>query len=476
MSKVETVILRGLIYDEEYIRKVLPFLKEEYFHEETDRIVFKELIKYFVKYNSLPTKEAILIVLNDKTNLTEVVFDKVVELTNYIFDFDEELPNKDWMHDNTEKFCKDRAVYNAVMNSINIIEDDEGVNDRGSIPDILSKALAVSFDEYVGHDYVDDADKRYEYYHKSEERLAFDLDYFNKITGGGLPKKTLNVGIAGTGVGKSLFMCHCSAANLMSGNNVLYITMEMAEERIAERIDANLFNTKIDELYSLNKGDYGRKIHRINEKTNGKLIIKEYPTGSANVNHFRHLIDELKIKKNFKPDIIYVDYLNICASARVKNTNANSYTIVKSIAEELRGFAVEQNVPIVTATQTTRSGYDSSDVGLTDTSESFGVPATADMMFALISTEELESLNQIMVKQLKNRYKDPGYYKKFVIGVERAKMKLYNLEESAQEDISDSGNPNVKKVDGHATTGEVIGTFGSGFQSNTKDKFGGFKV
>lgn len=474
---METIILRGLITDEDYIRKVLPFLKEDYFHEEVDRILFKELIKYFVKYNSLPTKEAILIALNDKDNLTEVTFTKLVELTNYIFDNDEPLPNEDWMHDNTEKFCKDRAVYNAVMDSINIIEDDAGDKDRGSIPDILSKALAVSFDDNVGHDYMDDAESRYEYYHKTEERIEFDLDYFNKITGGGLPKKTLNVGIAGTGVGKSLFMCHCGAGNLMNGYNVLYISMEMSEERIAERIDANLFNTKIDELYSLNKGDYGRKIHKINQKTQGKLIIKEYPTGSANVNHFRHLVDELKIKKNFKPDIIYIDYLNICASARVKNSNANSYTIVKSIAEELRGFAVEQGVPIVTATQTTRGGYDNSDVSLTDTSESFGVPATADMMFALIQTEELEELNQIMIKQLKNRYKDPSYYKKFVIGVDKPKMKLYDLEDSAQDDIVDSGkSSNIKNVD--TTTGEILGkkTFGRGFENDTANKFGGFKV
>lgn len=478
MNSIEKIILRGLRVNEEYVRKVLPFLKDEYFHDEVEKVVFKELIKFFAKYNSLPTKEAILISLSDKKNLTEMTFDKTVELTNEIWESDS-VPDQDWMHDNTEKFCKDRAVYNAVMESITIIEDDNGKLDRGSIPDILSKALAVSFDEYVGHDYISDAENRYEFYHKSEERIPFDLDLMNKITKGGLPKKTLNIAIAGTGVGKSLFMCHGAAANLMSGLNVLYITMEMAEERIAERIDANLMNTKIDDLYTLSKESFGKKVYNINKKTSGKLIVKEYPTGGANVNHFRHLVDELKIKKNFIPDIVYIDYLNICSSSRVKNTQANSYTIIKSIAEEIRGLAVELNVPIVTATQTTRGGYDNSDVSLTDTSESFGVPATADFMFALISNEELAELNQIMIKQLKNRYNDPGYYKKFVIGVDRSKMKLFDLEESAQNGLSDAGQP---QIDAGSQDDPPINRFGAGNTKfggtfdKTKSKFGGFSV
>jgi len=477
MNSIEKIILRGLRTNDTYTRKVLPFIKDDYFHDDTERVLFKEFIKFFVKYNSLPTKEAILITLNDKKNITDLQFDKLVELTNEVWESDD-IPDENWLMDNTEKFCKDKAVYNAVMDSISIIEDDEGKLDRGSIPDILSKALAVSFDEYVGHDYIMDSENRYEFYHKSEERIPFDLDLMNKITNGGLPKKTLNIAIAGTGVGKSLFMCHSAASNLIGGLNVLYITMEMAEERIAERIDANLMNTKIDDLYSLSREKFGKKIYNINKKTNGKLIVKEYPTGGANVNHFRHLADELKIKKNFVPDIVYIDYLNICSSSRVKNNNANSYTIIKSIAEEIRGLAVELNVPIVTATQTTRGGYDNSDVSLTDTSESFGVPATADFMFALISTEELAELDQIMVKQLKNRYRDTGYYKKFVIGVDRAKMKLFDLEESAQDDISDSGQPQVDKKEDSGP----INSFGSGgtkfggTKDSTKSKFGGFTV
>ena len=474
MNSIEMVILRGLRSNEDYIRKVLPFIKEEYFHDDVEKVVFKELIKFFAKYNSLPTLEAIQIALNSKSNLTESHFEGAEAITKEIWQTDE-LPSEDWMHENTEKFCKDKAVYNAVMDSIGIIDDDGTEKDRGSIPDILSKALAVSFDEYVGHDYIKDSESRFEFYHKSEERIPFDLDLMNKITNGGLPRKTLNVCLAGTGVGKSLFMCHSAAANLMAGLNVLYITMEMAEERIAERIDANLMNTKIDDLYSLSKDKFGRKISNINKKTTGRLVVKEYPTGAANTNHFRHLIDELKMKKNFKADIIFIDYLNICGSSRVKNTQANSYTIIKSVAEELRGFAVEQNVPLVTATQTTRSGFDSSDVGLTDTSESFGVPATADLMFALISTDELAELNQLMVKQLKNRYRDTGYYTKFVIGVDKAKMKLYDVEESAQEDISGSGQ---QAKTSSSTSENYAADKTSPFNKfgDTKGKFGGFQV
>jgi archaellum biogenesis ATPase FlaH len=387
------------------------------------------------QYNKFPTKDALTIELdNDKT--IAAYFNEVVDIATQLDDQPES--NIEWLLDQTERFCQDKALYNAIMKSIQIIENDKEKLSKGSIPQILSEALSVSFDSHIGHDFLEDSDARYDFYHKKEKKIPFDLDYFNKITKGGLPNKTLNVVLAGTGVGKSLFMCHCAAANPSKGNNVLYVTMEMSEERIAERIDANLLNVTVDELTMLPKDAYEKKIERVRQKTNSKLIIKEYPTASAGAGHFRHLLNELKLKRNFRPDIIYVDYLNICVSSRLKyGANVNSYTYIKAIAEELRGLAVEFDLPIVTATQTTRSGFTSSDIGLEDTSESFGLPATADFMFALISSEELQDLNQMMVKQLKNRYSDPGANRRFVIGVDRSKMRLYDVEQNAQEDVVD---------------------------------------
>jgi len=431
---IEQLIFSNLIFNETYARKSLPFLKDAYFQSRTDKTLFNLISEYVEKYNNLPTKEALAIEISNVSNLND---DEVKSLKQQVITVNEDKTDIDWLMDQTEKFCQDKAVYNAVMESINIL-DGKGGQNKGVIPDILSKALSVSFDTHIGHDFLEDSDERYEYYHRKESRLPFDLDYFNLITKGGIPKKTLNIALAGTGVGKSLFMCHCAAANLSQGHNVLYITLEMAEEKIAERIDANLLNEPIDMLSMLPKDVYDKKIERVKSKTPGKLIIKEYPTASAGSNHFRHLLNELKLKRNFKPDIIYIDYLNICTSSRLKfGANVNSYTYIKSIAEELRGLAVEFNVPVVSATQTTRSGYSNTDVGLEDTSESFGLPATADLMFALITSDELEKLGQIMVKQLKNRYNDPFFHRKFVIGIDRAKMKLYNVEQSAQDDISD---------------------------------------
>lgn len=433
---IEKTIFSNLVGNEDYTRKVLPFLKEAYFQTRTDKAFFKIFSEYLSKYNNIPSNTALLIEAEKLTTLTE---DEIKILRQGI---DESFATRDhtdlqWLLDETEKFCQDKAVYNSIMESISIL-DGKSKMDKGSIPQILSDALAVSFDNSVGHDFLNDSADRYDFYHRTETRVPFDLDYFNLITKGGIPNKTLNIALAGTGVGKSLFMCSCSAANLMAGKNVLYITCEMSEEKIAERIDANLLNETIDSLTVLPRDSYEKKVERVRSKTTGKLIIKEYPTASAGASHFRHLLSELKLKKNFTPDIIYVDYLNICISSRLKfGSNVNSYTYVKSIAEELRGLAVEFNVPIVSATQTTRSGYSNTDVSLEDTSESFGLPATADFMFALITSEELEGLHQIMVKQLKNRYNDPNYHKKFVIGVDRAKMRLYNVEQSAQEDITD---------------------------------------
>lgn len=423
--------------NEEYGRKAIPFLKSEYFQERSLKAVFDGVDNFIKQYNKFPTKEALIIELDNVKEISSYYSD-VVGIIQQL----EDTPttNMQWIVDQTEKFCQDKAIYNAIMKSIQILDSDKDQHSKGAIPQILSDALAVSFDSHVGHDFLEDFDARYEFYHKKETRVPFDLDYLNKITKGGLPNKTLNVVLAGTGVGKSLFMCHCAAANLSKGNNVLYITMEMAEERIAERIDANLLNVTVDELSILPKDAYDKKINRVREKTSGKLIIKEYPTASAGAGHMRHLLNELKLKRNFKPDIIYIDYLNICVSSRLKyGANVNSYTYIKAIAEELRGLAVEFDVPIVTATQTTRSGFTSSDLGLEDTSESFGLPATADFMIALISSEELQDLNQFMVKQLKNRYSDPGMHRRFVIGVDRSKMKLYDVEQSAQEDVVDDG-------------------------------------
>jgi replicative DNA helicase len=433
---IETTILNHLVFDEEYARKVIPFLKDEYFSDYKDRLVFQLITEYVDKYNSFPSKEALTIDLTNREGVNEDAFKECKEIISK-FEVDNNT-QQEWLLDQTEKWCQDRAIYNAIMSSIQILDDKTGKTTKGAIPQILSDALAVSFDTHIGHDFIEDADNRFEFYHTKEIRVPFDLEYFNKITQGGLPKKTLNIALAGTGVGKSLFMCHCAASNMLSGLNVLYITMEMAEERIAERIDANLLDTTIDDLKILPKDVYDKKIARIRNKTTGKLIVKEYPTASAGSANFRHLLNELKLKKNFCPDIIYIDYLNICMSSRIRHgANVNSYTLIKAIAEELRGLAVEFNVPIVSATQTTRSGYSSSDLGLEDTSESFGLPATADFMFGLQRSEKMDDLNQIVVKQLKNRYNDPGINRRFVIGVDRSKMRLYDVEQSAQEDLLD---------------------------------------
>lgn len=433
---IENVIFNNLVTNENYGRKVIPFLKDEYFSDYSDKIIFQLINSYVQRYNSFPSKEALAIDLSNKEGVNEETFKKCKDVIEKIET--SESKETQWLIDQTEKFCQEKAVYNAIMSSIQILDDKTGKVNKGSIPQLLSDALAVSFDSHIGHDFLEDSDARYEFYHTKESRIPFDLEYFNQITQGGLPKKTLNIALAGTGVGKSLFMCHCAAANLSKGNNVLYITLEMAEERIAERIDANLLDVTIDDLKLLPKDVYDKKINRIKEKFTGKLVVKEYPTACAGSANFRHLLNELKIKKNFVPDIIFIDYLNICMSSRIRHgANVNSYTLIKAIAEELRGLAVEFNVPIISATQTTRSGYSSSDVGLEDTSESFGLPATADFMFALIATEELQDLGQIMVKQLKNRYSDPGINRRFILGVDRSKMRLYDVEQSAQEDLLD---------------------------------------
>lgn len=436
--RLEQQILSRLIYDENYCRKVIPFLKREYFLDRKESIVISEISEFFTKYNKPVTKEILAIEVSNRTDINDK---ELGEISSFIDSLVDAPTNDEWLLTNTEKFCKDKAVYNAILTSIRIQEGRDKTYTTDSIPSILSDALAVSFDNHIGHDYLDDADSRYEFYHRIEEKVAFDLEMFNKITKGGLSKKTLNIVLAGTGVGKSLFMCHVAAGALSAGKNVLYITMEMAEERIAERIDANLLNLTMDELKVIDKDIYESRLQKLAKKTQGKLIIKEYPTAGAHAGHFRALLEELKLKREFKPDIIMIDYLNICASQRMKQGGSiNSYTYIKAIAEELRGLAVEYNVPIVSATQTTRSGYTNSDPGLEDTSESFGLPATADFMFALVSNEELEQLNQIIVKQLKNRYNDPGFYKRFVIGVDRAKMKLYDVEASAQEGLTDAGH------------------------------------
>ena len=439
---IERTTLSNLVYNEPYARKVLPFIKPEYFSNRHERVVFEEINKFMEKYGNQPTKEALSIELDNRKDLNDDEFKSILTIVETLSDAQVDMQ---WLVDTTEKFCKDKAVYNAILNGIQIIEGKDKEHTAEAIPSILSEALAVAFDQNVGHDYVEDGENRYEFYHKKEEKLEFDLEYFNKITKGGIPQKTLNIALAGTGVGKSLFMCHVAASTLMQGKNVLYITMEMAEERIAERIDANLMNITMDDLHTLPKKMFETQLSKIQKKTNGKLIIKEYPTASAHVGHFRSLIKELALKRSFRPDIIFIDYLNICASSRFKgNANVGSYFYIKSIAEELRGLAVETNVPIMSATQTTRTGFTSTDIGLEDTSESFGLPATADLMFALIATEELEELNQIVVKQLKNRYNDPTMNKRFVLGIDRAKMRLYDCEQEAQSDLVDSGqNENV---------------------------------
>ena len=441
--RIETKILSKLVHDEQYCRKVIPFIKREYFSERKESILCRIILDFFSKYNKPLTKEILSIEVGNRTDINDK---EVVEINEYVSSLTNETVNEDWMLEQTEKFCKDKGLYNAILHSIKIIDGGDKVHSKDAIPSILSDALAISFDNHVGHDYLEDSDARYDYYHRIEEKIAFDLDMFNKITKGGLSKKTLNIALAGTGVGKSLFMCHVAASVLVQGKNVLYITMEMAEERIAERIDANLLNLTMDELKVIDKDIFDNRLDKISKKTQGKLIVKEYPTAGAHSGHFRALLEELKMKRDFVPEIIFIDYLNICASQRIKmGASINSYTYIKSIAEELRGLAVEYNVPIVSATQTTRSGYTNSDPGLEDTSESFGLPATADFMFALVSNEELEQLNQIIVKQLKNRYNDPNYYKRFVIGIDRAKMKLYDVEVSAQEGLSDAGSKDDDK-------------------------------
>jgi replicative DNA helicase len=436
MQTIERTALTQLVTNELYARKVLPFIKGDYFSDKTERTVFEEIAKFVDKYNKIPTQTSLEIEVQGRKDLNEHEYSKVVEVIKTLESTDVDF---DWLVDTTEKFCKDRAVYNAIVEGIQIIDGKDKSRDAGAIPSILTDALAVGFDNSVGHDYLEDAQSRFEYYHTVEKKIPFDLDFFNRITKGGLPPKTLNIALAGTGVGKSLFMCHMAANCLSQGKNVLYITLEMAEERIAERIDANLMGVSMEDLHDLPKQMFDSKIDFINKNTSGTLIVKEYPTASAHSAHFRGLIKELAIKKSFKPDIIFIDYLNICGSSRFKGAaNINSYTMIKSIAEELRGLAVETNVPIMSATQTTRSGFSNSDVGLEDTAESFGLPATADLMFALISNEELDALNQIAVKQLKNRYNDPTTNKRFCIGIDRAKMRLFDLTLEEQKGLADS--------------------------------------
>ena len=433
---MEQTILSNLIYNEDYARKVIPFIKEEYFQDSIEKIIFKTIWQYADQYKSAATVSALAIELQ-KATLNDEHYKTALE---YLESLEKDEVGLEWLSNQTEQWCKDKAIYNAVLNSIHIIEgkmDDTGPE---ALPSLLSDALSVSFDKHVGHDYIEQSDDRYEFYNRSEEKVPFDLDFFNRITKGGMPNKTLNIAIAGTGVGKSLFMCHVAAATLMQGKNVLYITMEMAEEKIAERIDANLMNISMDDLHTLPKHMYESKFEKVKKKTQGRLIVKEYPTASAHCGHFRSLFNELMLKKDFKPDLVFVDYINICASSRFRaGANVNSYTYIKAIAEEMRGLAVEFNLPIMSATQTTRTGFVSTDIGLEDTSESFGLPATADFMFALIQTEELEELNQMLVKQLKNRYADPTSNKKFIIGVDRSKMKLYDVNQAAQDDMVDTG-------------------------------------
>ena len=437
MERIETTILRNLLFDEEYARKTIPFIQPDFFEEKGEKIIFEETTSFINKYDSCITVEALNIEVENRTDLTEEEVKNIVSISK---EFTNIPVDSQWLLDTTEKWCRDRAIYLALMESIHIADGNDEKRNRDAIPTILSEALAVSFDNNIGHDYLQNYEDRYEYYHKTEDKIPFDLEYFDKITKGGLPNKTLNIALAGTGVGKSLFMCHHASSVLLQGRNVLYITMEMAEEKIAERIDANLLNVPIQQLVDLPRNMFDKKVNRLADKTQGTLIIKEYPTAAAHSGHFKALLNELALKKSFRPDIIFIDYLNICASSRYRaGSNVNSYSYIKAIAEELRGLAVEANVPIVSATQTTRSGFASSDVDLTDTSESFGLPATADLMFALISTEELEALSQIMVKQLKNRYNDPTIHKRFIVGIDRAKMRIYDCEQKAQEDVLDSG-------------------------------------
>ena len=457
MEAIESTIIKNLVSDDTYVRKVIPYIKPEYFNEYSDKILFDIINNFVVTYGQTPTKEVLSIEVDNRKDLNE---DSYKQLQVKIDDIDNTEVDSQWLLDSTEKWCKQRAVYLALLDSVKIADGQDEKRTEDAIPSILQEALAVSFDDHIGHDYIEDYADRFDFYHRNESKIPFDLSLFNKITKGGIPNKTLNVALAGTGVGKSLFMCHMAAASLLQGKNVLYITLEMAEEKIAERIDANLLNVNIKDIEDLPEQLFESKVTRLAQKTNGKLIIKEYPTASAHSGHFKALLNDLSLKKSFKPDIIFIDYLNICASSRYKGALVNSYTYVKAIAEELRGLAVEFDLPIVSATQTTRSGYGSSDVDLTDTSESFGLPATADLMFALISTEELENINQIMVKQLKNRYNDINLFKRFVVGIDRAKMRLYDCDQKAQEDIVDAGD-----------------TLKDNFlELKTQNKFDGFKI
>ena len=440
-ERIETTIFKNLLHNEDFVRKALPFLKEDYFGSRIEKLLFREINDFVIKYNNLATKETLFIELNQRKDINEEEHTKLKDTINSLTKDEVDLQ---WLFDTTERFCKDRAVHNAVLSGIKILDKKDLKRTPEAIPHILSEALAVSFDNHIGHDYLADAENRFNWYHTKEKRYTFDLDYMNRITKGGVPAKTLNIALAGTGVGKSLFMCHVASSYLLQGLNVLYITLEMAEERIAERIDANLLDITMDDLHALPKDLYDNKIKKLQDKTNGKLIIKEYPTASAHSGHFKALINELALKKSFKPDAVFIDYLNICASARFKGGNISSYFYIKAIAEELRGLAVECNVPIFSATQTTRTGFVSSDIGLEDTSESFGLPATADFMFALISNEELEQLGQMKIKQLKNRYNDPSVNRSFIVGVDRAKMKLYDVSNNAQN-IVDANQKEIKK-------------------------------
>ena len=450
MERIETTILRNLIYNEEFSRKVIPFIEPDYFEQRSEKVIFEEITKFIVKYGSAITIEALNIETDNRTDLTETEVKEVRDINN---SFKDTPADYQWLMDTTEKWCRDRAIYLALMESISLADGQDDAKGRDAIPSILSDALAVSFDNHIGHDYLEDYEARYESYHKKDEKIPFDLEFFNRITKGGLPNKTLNVALAGTGVGKSLFMCHFASSCLLQGKNVLYITLEMAEEKIAERIDANLLDVNIKDITDLPRVLFENKVTKLAGRTQGQLIIKEYPTASAHSGHFKALLNELALKKSFRPDIIFIDYLNICASSRYRGTiGVNSYSYIKAIAEELRGLAVETNVPIVSATQTTRAGFGSSDVDITDTSESFGLPATADLMFALISTEELEIVNQIMVKQLKNRYNDPTLNKRFLVGIDRAKMRLFDCEQDNNGELVDANQEVIEKLKEDSTS------------------------
>ena len=469
---LEQTILSGLLHNEDYMRRVVPFLSDDYFDDFSEKSVYKSIIGYISDYNGVPTKEALRISIEEKSNISDDQYQSISQIITAL-EYDEKT-DIEWLVDKTEKFCQDKAIYNAVRESILVLDGQHKDLDKGSIPELLSNALGVSFDQAIGHDFLEQPEERFEFYHTKEDKIAFDLDLFNKITKGGLSRKSLSIALAGTGVGKTLFMTHCASANLMAGKNVLYITMEMAEEKISERIDANLMNTTMDSLQDMPKDVFMKRVKKVKDKTTGKLIVKEFPTASAGSAHFRHLLNELKLKKNFTPDMVYIDYLNICTSSRMKaGANVNSYTMIKAIAEELRGLAVEFNVPILSATQTTRTGYSSSDLNLEDTSESFGLPATADFMFGLISTEELEGLGQLMVKQLKNRWGDTNYLKRFIIGLDRSKMKLFDAEDSAQDLVNDGQS--TQKTDSKPSWGNDDKDNVTSFRNKKKPDFGGLK-